>query len=177
MHQQGKSTSERKKLTVWLDKKTIQSIQVIREQTGLSISSLVKQALLNYFSHNEIKNAAERLQRISENISVELKNFEEYRLPEIRAEVREMIYQIKQLNSRFDQLVQLLEVVAFWSALAVELFKTRLFNTRPLSPEEYENYKTLWQKVHEIADARVESLLGKRIWKQQFDPARNPLEK
>ena len=169
-------TSTTKKVAFWLDQKTILALQTIRAQTGLSMSSAVREALHNYFSFSEVKEAAKKLQQISENLLVEVKTFEEYRLPEMRAEIREMIYQIKQLNSRLNNLTEALEVVAFWAALALEILKTRIFNTTPLSPQEYEKFKKLWHLAHERADARIETLMGKRIWKQKFDPEKNSLK-
>ena len=176
MHQQTNSTRKRKKLTLWLDEKTILALQTIRAQTSISMSSLVRQALYNYFSQTEIKNVAEKLQFINENLLVEFENFKNHRLPEMRAEVRELAYQVKQLNFRLDKLTEALEVVAFWGALISELIKVRLFNTKSLSQEEYERFKKLWYLAHERADARIESLMGKRVWKQKFDPEKDPLK-
>ena len=127
----SQKTRKMKRVVVWLDQDTIRTLQSFQDKLSLSSSSIVRQALHEYFAIPEQKEIAKKLQEISQDLLTELKIFEEHRIPELKSEIRELAYQVKQLNSRLDKLVQLLEVVAFWSALTPELIKVRLFNTKP----------------------------------------------
>ena len=172
----SQKTRKMKRVVVWLDQDTIRTLQSFQDKLSLSSSSIVRQALHEYFAIPEQKEIAKKLQEISQDLLTELKIFEEHRIPELKSEIQELAYQIKQFNFKLDKLTEALEVVAFWGALISELIKVRLFNTKSLSQEEYERFKKLWYLAHERADARIESLLGKQVWKQKFDPEKNPLK-
>jgi len=177
MTQKFNSSGRLKRVAVWLDQESILTLQVLRDKLSLSTSAILRQALREYLSLPETKEIAKRLQQVAENFLTEVKIFEEHRIPEIKSELKELTYQVKQLNFRLDKLTEALEVVAFWGALVSELIKVRLFNTKSLSPEEYEKFKNMWQGAHEAADVRIENLLGKRVWNKKFNPEKNPLEK
>ncbi|MDL1971479.1 MAG: hypothetical protein LWW94_11070 [Candidatus Desulfofervidaceae bacterium] len=81
---------------------------------------------------------------------------------------------IARLEAKLKTLEDVLCVVAFWGALACELIKARSFITMP--QDQHSMFMEKWQKAHEVADRRVEDLLGHRVWKQKFDPTKLPKE-
>ena len=165
-----------KKVTFWLDQESLLSLQVLRDKKSLSVSAILREALREYLTLSETREALKKIEKAAEDLKTEAKIFEEYRMPEIKAELKELTFQVKQLNSQINKLTETLEVVAFWGSLVCELIKTRIFNTTPLSNEEYERFKKFWHLAHERADARIESLMGKRVWKNKFSPEKDPLK-
>ena len=115
-------------------------------------------------------------------------SLEGHRLPEVKVELRELGRQVRELHRAFGKLDEKIdeaehglrkeiaelrkwmEVVAFWAALSVELFKARVFQCRALSDQEYAQYKAGWERFHDLADKRIEAITGTRVWKRRFDP-------
>ena len=91
--------------------------------------------------------------------------------------LRQQNLQLNELVTLVSELKEVLEVNCFWTALLVELFKVRIIQTKAfgLPEEEFEKFKKTWELSHERADKHVEVLLGRRVWKNLFDPTQDPL--
>jgi len=165
-----------KKVTFWLDQESLLSLQVLRDKKSLSVSAILREALREYLTLSETREVLKKVEKAAEDLKTEARILEEHRVPELKAEIKELAFQVKQLNSRINKLTETLEVVAFWGSLVCELIKTRIFNTSSLTNEEYERFKKFWWLAHERADARIESLMGKRVWKGRFEPEKDPLK-
>lgn len=161
---------QKTKITAWLDVNLYKALKSISDRKRLSVSDVVREALIEYTGLSEAKELAKRLKEASDDLRLVVKVIEEYRLPEVRAELKELTCQVRDLKEILNKLMKQVEVICFWSALATELIKTKLFNTRTLTKEEYEQYKKLWNLAHEKADERVESLTGKKVWNKKFNP-------
>ena len=140
-----------------------------KSRTGRSISSLVEEAVRNYLYHSELQMEIRRAAEIMKLVSQELENVQEA--------LSELVVFRKTLNETNRTLRELLKwnrVSAFWGALLVELFKMKLFQTRRLSNEEFDLFKTAWHAAHEYADERIFSLTKEKVWRQGFDPKKEP---
>ncbi len=161
---------QNRKIEIRLDDKTYETLKSLSVQKGLSVSSLVREALAEHLALSEVKNLFKKVNEAMEDVKTITRSLEEYRIPELTAEFKEVNFQLKSLKEEIQRFEKLFEVNLFWGALIAELIKARLFNTQVLGDKEYEAYKKLWEAAHEKADERVESLVGKKVWNRRFNP-------
>jgi len=166
---------EKKKIVSFsLDQKFLQDLQSYAEKEGVSVSDIVRRALQNYLNKEE---ALEKIVSASDDLSEQAALLASV-VDRLVSVLRQQNLQLTNLVSLTQDLKEVLEVVCFWTALIVELFKVRILQTKlfGLSEEEFEVFKRVWELSHERADKRVESLLGRRVWKHIFDPTKDPLK-
>ena len=151
-----------KQLTIRLDKKVYKSLKSICGQNGRKMADVIREALSQYLSYSEAREVAGKMREASEKLIGLVRGMED-ELSDFRAELTLLRRELRELRKA-------IEVNCFWSALAVELIKSRIFNSKVLTKDEYEMYKKVWMKAHEKADERIEVLLNKRIWNKKFNP-------
>jgi len=165
---------KQKRVECLLDEEIFKAIQSVSSRYGRSVSSVIREAIVNYLQASEYKEIFFKLKNTTQEVQSAINCLEQYRLPELRAELKEVASQLKSLVKELQKQREALEVVAFWGALTVELLKQRLINTKALTPEQFERFKQAWWRLHSDADKRVNLLLGKPVWRGSFDPTVPP---
>jgi len=169
--------SKQKQLLIRVDEVTYRALQAHADQMGQTVSSVVREAIAEHLSLSQTKLIAAELQSALKKITEQVIVFENS-LPEITGSLKSIVRSLSEIRVELESLRTAVSTVAFFSALMVELFKTRIFQKATgLKDEEYERFKKAWELSHERADLRVESLLGERIWKRKFNPLVDPLKK
>jgi len=153
---------QKKDLHVTLDRKTFELLEEVASRQGVSKSTLIQQSILEHFGLLELNESLGKLERVAEKFLLQSRKTEEL-LDEFSLNLKALVKEVSELKKLF-------EINLFWTVLLTELFKTRLFQTRQLSDKEYQTFKKAWEAVHELADSRLEKLIGKKVWRGKFDP-------
>jgi hypothetical protein len=161
---------KRKVTTVCFDDDTFRLLKSLSDRYGQSASMVICQALKKLAVESEMDELFYQFKHLFQQLKMELNTFNDHRLPELNTALKEISWQLLEVKKALEDLTQWLRVIAFWSALSAELFKARLFQCKALSNEEYETFKKLWEKAHELADRRISTLTGETVWNRKFDP-------
>jgi len=163
-------SDKNKRLTIRFSDEELQLLERYTGQTGQSASQVIRDAIRRLVSETEIEELSHQTRHLFQKVQTELSSFNDYKLRELNASLKEISWQLLEVKKALEDLTQWLRVIAFWSALSAELFKARLFQCKALSNEEYETFKKLWEKAHELADRRISTLTGETVWNRKFNP-------